>query len=248
MKEKVLSRDMFRRYLAETIGTFALLLFGCGARDMVGDTTDFAGILLVHFAFGLTIAAMIYTLSYISSAHFNPAITLGFWIAQFVGGFLAVGLHSLVLPTAKVLAAHYGATTPKISPIGALALEIVLTFFLMFVSMGTATDKRFKRENGGLTVGFVIIISGLFANSLSGGSMNPARSLVPAIFAGGDPLASSWIYIIGPILGAALAALIYEAIRGSEEYAKPVLDELPVRKKPVEQLELVKPHTVKNPL
>ena len=262
MNEKILSKDMFRRYAAEFIGTFALVFFGCGARSMVGDTTDFAGILLVHLAFGLTVAAMIYTLSYISSAHFNPAITLGFaiarrfpwrfvvpfWIAQFAGALCASTMHFLILPSEKVMAAHFGATTPKIGDFQAVVLEIALTFFLMYVSMGTATDKRFNRSEGGLTVGFIIIVSGLFANSLSGGSMNPARSLAPAVFAGGSALASVWIYFVGPIIGALIGALIYELIRGSEVHAKDVLEELPVKKKGVEQLKLPDADMVKNSL
>src|SRR5689334_9282831 len=231
-------RDMWRRYTAELIGTFALLFFGCGARSMVGETTDFAGILLVHLTFGLTIAAMIYCLSYLSSAHFNPAITLGFalarrfpwrhvvpyWIAQFAGALLALGLLALVIPD-RAQSAHYGATIAHIALLPSLGIETVLTSFLMLVSMASATDTRFHRADGGLTVGFTIIISGLFANSLTGGSMNPVRSIVPALFAGGVALDNVWLYVVGPLVGAALGALLYEALRGSEEHAKPALDE-----------------------
>jgi MIP family channel proteins len=243
--------DILRRYAAELIGTFALVFFGCGARAMVGDTDNFAGILMVHLAFGLTIAAMIYMLSYISAAVFNPAITLGFamtrrfpwrqvlpyWIAQFAGAILASGLHALLFPE-KAIAAHYGATTLKIGIVPGLVLETVLTFFLMMVSMGTATDKRFVRAEGGLTIGFVVIVSGLFANSLTGGSMNPARSLGPALFAGGEALSTLWLYFVGPFIGATLGALVYELIRGHEHHAKPVLDEFPVKKAEIKQQEL----------
>ncbi len=104
--------DVLRRYAAEFIGTFALVFFGCGTRIMVGDTNNPAGILVVHLAFGLTVAAMIYTLSYLSSAHFNPAITLGFaisrrfpwrhtipyWLAQFAGAICASGIHGILFP------------------------------------------------------------------------------------------------------------------------------------------------------
>lgn len=234
---------MLHRYGAELVGTFALVFFGCGARDMIGDTRNFAGILVVHLTFGLTVAAMIYIFSYISSAHFNPAVTLGFalarrfpwryvlpyWLAEVVGAFLAITAHALILPD-QATAAHFGATTPQIGPLPALTLEVILTFFLMLVSMGTATDKRFKRSEGGLTVGFTIIVAGLFGNSLSGASMNPARSLAPALFAGGFALSSLWIYIVGPLLGACLGALVYEILRGSETHAKDVLEELPVSK------------------
>ena len=239
---------MLRRYAAELIGTFALVFFGCGARDMVGDTSDFAGILLVHLAFGLTVAAMIYMFSYLSSAHFNPAITFGFalarrfpwryvlpyWLAQFIGGTLAIACHALFIGE-RASAAHYGATIPKVGIVAALGIEFVLTFFLMMVSMASATDKRFKRSDSGLTVGFTIIASGLMANSLSGASMNPVRSLAPALFAGGVALASSWIFIVAPLCGAALGAVIYELLRSNEEQAKPVLEELPVKKAALQQ-------------
>jgi MIP family channel proteins len=244
--------DALRRYAAEFIGTFALLFFGCGVRDMIGDTQDFAGILVVHLAFGLTIAVMIYMLSYISAAIFNPALTFGFavarrfpwrhvvpyWIAQFAGAICACGLHALLFPE-KAAAAHYGATMLKVGIVPGLIIETVLTFFLMMVNMGSATDKRFVRAQGGLTVGFTIIISGLLANSLTGGSMNPARSLGPAIFAGASALSTLWLYFVAPLLGAVIGALVYELIRGHEGHGKDVLDEWPVHKKDkFEQLQL----------
>ncbi len=232
--------DIVRRSFAEMIGTFALVFIGCTTRAMVGDTTNFAGILVVHLAFSLTIAAMIYTLSHISAAIFNPALTLGFaiagrfpwryvlpyWLAQFVGAVIAVALDLLILPQ-KAPAVHFGATQPKAGILPALAIEVILTFFLMLVNMAAATDKRFKRSDSGLTVGFVILVSGLMGNSLSGASMNPARSLGPALFAGGSPLASVWIYFVGPFIGAILAVMVYQAIRGGDGNVKDVLEELP---------------------
>lgn len=236
--------DILRRSVAELIGTFALVFIGCTTRAMVGDTTNFAGILVVHIAFALTIAAMIYTLSHISAAIFNPALTLGFavsgrfpwryvlpyWLAQFVGAALAVVLDLLILPQ-QASAVHFGATQPKVGFLPALVIEVILTFFLMLVNMAAATDKRFKRSDSGLTVGFVILVSGLMGNSLSGASMNPARSLVPALFAGGNPLASVWIYFVGPFIGAILAVGVYQAIRGGDENVKDVLEELPDEEK-----------------
>ena len=238
-----MSSLMLKRYAAEFMGTFALVFFGCGTRAFVGDGQNFAGILMVHIAFGFTIAAMIYTMSHISSAQFNPAITLGFaisrrfpwqyvlpyWLAEFLGALLASTVQFIIIPN-KAAAVHYGATTPKVGIIQAIVVEIVLTFFLMLVSMATATDKRFKRSDGGLTVGFVVLVAGLFANSLSGASMNPARSLAPALFAGGSVLTTVWIYFVGPLIGAVLGALAYELIRGSEENAKDALEEPPVKK------------------
>src|SRR5437773_10554293 len=143
--------DILRRCVAELIGTFALVFIGCTTRAMIGDTTNFAGILVVHLAFAFTIAAMIYTLSHISAAIFNPALTLGFavsgrfrlryvlpyWLAQFVGAALASGLDFLILPN-KAAAVHYGATMPKVGLLSALTVELVLTFFLMLVNMAAA--------------------------------------------------------------------------------------------------------------
>ncbi|HYK87081.1 MAG TPA: MIP/aquaporin family protein [Ktedonobacteraceae bacterium] len=232
---------MLRRYLAEFLGTFALVFFGCGTRDMVGDTTNFAGIFVVHAAFAFTVALMIYSVGYLSSAHFNPAISVGlaitrrfpwrfvlpYWLAQFAGAILAVTIHFIVMPD-KASAAHFGATIPKISVLPAILIEIILTFFLMFATMAAATDKRFKRADSGLTIAFTILVCGLMANSLSGASMNPARSLAPALFAGGDALSSLWIFFVGPLIGAILGGLVYEATRGSQQYAKGALEDLPV--------------------
>ena len=232
--------DILRRSIAEMIGTFALVFIGCTTRAMVGDTTNFAGILVVHLAFAFTIAAMIYTLSHISAAIFNPALTLGFavsgrfpwryvlpyWLAQFVGAVLAVALDLLLLPQ-KAPAVHFGATQPKAGLLPALVIEVILSFFLMLVNMAAATDKRFKRSDSGLTVGFVILVAGLMGNSLSGASMNPARSLGPALFAGGSSLANVWLYFVGPFVGVILAVAVYQAIRGGDGNVKDVLEEVP---------------------
>src|SRR5947209_5775285 len=235
-----MKRDILRLSAAEFLGTFALVFVGCSTRAMVGETTNPAGILVVHMAFAFTIATMIYTLSHISAAVFNPALTLGFavsgrfpwryvlpyWLAQFAGAIIAVALDLLLLPQ-KAPAVHFGATQPKAGILPALIIEVVLSFFLMLVNMASATDKRFKRSDSGLTVGFVILVSGLMGNSLSGASMNPARSLGPALFAGGSSLANVWLYVVGPFVGAMLAVAVYQAIRGGDGNAKDVLEGVP---------------------
>ncbi len=236
---------MLRRYIAEFLGTFALVFAGCGMRAMVGgDTHDFAGILMVHMVFAFTITSMIYTLTNISGAHFNPAITLGFatarcfpfryvlpyWFAQFGGALLASTLHFILLPE-KAAIAHYGANMPKIGIGQALGIEIVLTFFLMLVSMATGTDRRTNRGAAGIAVGLTVLLDGLFGNSLTGGSMNPARSLAPALFAGGSALGSVWIYFVAPVIGSLLAVVMYQKIRGGGKYIKGVPEELlPLRR------------------
>ncbi|MEO9056640.1 MAG: aquaporin, partial [Ktedonobacteraceae bacterium] len=154
---------------------------------------------------------------------------LPYWLTQFAGAILAIFIHFIILPD-KASMVHYGATIPKIGLLPAIVIEIVLTFFLMFATMAAATDKRFKRTDSGLTIGFIILVCGLMANSLSGASMNPARSLAPALFAGGNALGVLWIFFVGPPIGAILGALAYEAVRGSQVYAKGALEELPVKR------------------
>ncbi|HLZ80990.1 MAG TPA: aquaporin [Ktedonobacteraceae bacterium] len=251
-----MKNTLIQRCVAELIGAFALVFIGCTTRAMVGDTTNFAGILVVHLSFALTVAAMIYTLSHISAAVFNPALTLGFavagrfpwryvlpyWLAQFVGAIIAVALDLLILPQ-KAPAVHFGATQPKAGILSALIIEVILTFLLMLVNMAAATDKRFKRSDSGLTVGFVILVSGLMGNSLSGASMNPARSLAPALFAGGSSLANVWLYFLGPFVGAMMAVAVYQAIRGGDGNAKDVLEEVPGKKE--KHPEQSKPEKVK---
>jgi len=253
-----MSSAMLRRYLAEFVGTFLLVLMGGGVRAMGGDTRDFAGIFLVHITFGMTVLALIYTIGYISGAHFNPALTFGFalsrhfpwryvlpyWIVQIAGATFASLMH-LILLGDRAAAVHFAANKPLngVTPIQAVGIEVVLTFVLMFVNMGVATDRRVNRIVVGITVGFTILICGTFGNSLTGGSMNPARSLGPAFFGGPEVLSQVWIYIIGPIIGATIAALLFEVLRGGKQFSKGVPESLdPVHPKTDEEVneELVK--------
>ncbi len=222
---------MWKRYAAECIGTFFLVMMGTGVRAMVGgDTKDFAAILLVHLTFGLTIIVMTNTLTDVSGAHLNPSITLGFavarifpwryvlpyWLAQFLGATAASALQLLLFP-GPAIHAHFGATIPHVDIGQALGIEALLTFFLMFANMGIATDKRISSAIVGFSIGFVVLADGLFGNSLTGGSMNPARSLGPALFAGGPALASLWIYFVAPFVGSIIAALLYQLIREGKD-------------------------------
>jgi len=247
-----MSTAMLRRYVAEFVGTFMLVFMGTTARAIAGDTANPAGILMVHITFGLTILVMIYTLGYISGAHFNPALTFGFalsrhfpwryvapyWVSQILGATCASFLESLLL-SSRAAVVHFGANKPidGTTTLQALGVEIVLTFLLMFVNMGVATDRRNYRIVCGLSIGFTVLICGLVGNSLSGGSMNPARSLGPAFFGGPEVLSQVWIYIVGPVIGAVIGALLFEFLRGSERYSKGVPEELnPRHPKPEEQV------------
>jgi len=223
---------MWQRYSAEFVGTFAYVFFGCGVRILQGNGQGVQDRLVIYLTFGLTLFVMTYALSHISGAPFNPAITFGlavvrrfpwryvlpYWVAQVSGALLATFLHFLLLSN-KAVASGFGATVPTVGIVQAVVIEALITFFLMLVAMSTATDRRINRALVGLATGMTISLGGIFAGPLTGGSMNPARSLAPAVFAGGSALASAWIYWVGPLAGAVLGALVYEVLRGGEEHA-----------------------------
>jgi MIP family channel proteins len=204
-----------------------------------GDTHDLAGVLQVHMAFGFTIAVMVYTFSRISGAHFNPAITFGFamarrfpwrqvlpyWLAQFAGAIFASAMHFLLLGN-DAASAHFAATLPHTGYAQAVVIELILTFLLMMVSMAVATDRRVSSAVAGIAVGLTVLLDGLVGNFLTGGSMNPARSFGPALFAGPEALGTYWIYVLGPLIGALIAAGLYELLRGDKKSVKYVPEEL----------------------
>ncbi|MBI3353602.1 MAG: aquaporin [Nitrospirae bacterium] len=204
-----------KKYAAELFGTFALVFAGTGAitvNDVTGGAISHVGIALT---FGLVVMAMIYALGDISGAHFNPAVTFGFWIArrfpgrsvlpyifcQSLGALLAsLSLHLLFIEQPTL-----GATFPAGTALQSFVLEAILTFFLMFVILNVSTGAKEKGLMAGTAIGSVIAFEALFAGPISGASMNPARSLGPAIVTG--QLNSLWIYLTAPILGAYLAII-----------------------------------------
>ena len=209
-----------RSLLAEAIGTFALVFAGCGA-IMVDAKTHALGHVGVAICFGLVIMVMIYAVGHISGAHFNPAVTLAFatsrhfpalrvpayWAAQLAGALAA----ALVLRTSLGDVAHVGATLPSGSDGQALLWEGVLTFFLMFVIIAVATDTRAVGEAAAIAIGGTVGLDAMFGGPITGASMNPARSLGPAIAAG--DLTSVWVYLTAPFLGAVAAAAAYRFLR-----------------------------------
>jgi aquaporin NIP len=217
-----------RLLAAEFVGTFALVFAGAGA-VMVDAKTHALGHVGVAFSFGLVIMAMIYAVGHISGAHFNGAVTfafaltrhfpwrraIGYWCAQLLGAIAAAALLRGSLGNI----AHVGATLPSGSQGQSFLWELVLSFFLMFVIMAVATDTRAVGEAAAIAIGGTIGLDAMFGGPISGASMNPMRSLGPALVSG--DLHALWLYILAPIAGASIGALAYQLIRGEEIAAEP---------------------------
>jgi len=217
-----------RALVAELIGTFALVFAGAGA-IMVDAKTHALGHVGVAIAFGLVIMVMIYAVGHVSGAHFNPAVSFAFaltrhfpwpragayWLAQAAGALIAAAILRSSLGNLQ----HVGATLPAGSQAQSLLWETVLTFFLMFVIMSVATDTRAVGEAAAIAIGGTVGLDAMFGGPISGASMNPARSLGPALVSG--DLHALWLYVAAPLLGAALGALAYQFVRG--EHPRPVM-------------------------
>lgn len=219
----------YSQLAAEFWGTFALVFAGTGA--IVIDGVSGGGVTHVGVAltFGLIVMAMIYTLGDVSGAHFNPAVTIAFaaarrleWgrvapyiAAQCAGALVASGVLKLLFPASRTL----GATLPAGPAMQSFVLELLLTAILMFVILNVSTGAKEKGLTAGLVVGAVIGLEAMFAGPICGASMNPARSLAPALVSG--DLASLWIYLVGPTLGAVLGVLAFATVRDAPERAAP---------------------------
>jgi aquaporin Z len=213
-----------RKLAAEVTGTFFLTFVAAGGAMVTALDPAVVTVPAQAAASGLAVMAMIYTISAVSGAHINPAVTLGFalrgafpwrlvpayWVAELVGAWLA----ALVLQGAIGDVAHLGTNQPLYGASHAFAMEVVLTTLLVSVILGTASHHAVVGKNAAIAVGGTVALSGLFSHPISGASMNPARSLGPAIASG--HLQNSWIYVAGPFLGAAMAVVIARVIHGGE--------------------------------
>lgn len=223
-----------KKYLAEFFGTLVLVFFGCGTAVVCGGFTGgtgvgFLGVTAIALAFGLAIVAAAYAIGDVSGCHVNPAVSLavfingkmslkdfiGYVIAQVAGALAGSGILAIVCANSDLSGAGangFGsASGVNLSMTGAIIVEIVLTFVFVMTILGVTSNEKTSHMAGiviGLTLTFVHIIG----IPLTGTSVNPARSLAPAIFAGGEALGQVWVFIVAPLVGAALAAVVFKYV------------------------------------
>ncbi|GAB5399998.1 MAG: hypothetical protein Aureis2KO_15830 [Aureisphaera sp.] len=210
-----------KKYIAEAIGTFALVFCGTGAiviNEFTGGTVGHLGIAIT---FGLIVMGMIYAFGDISGAHINPAVTIAFayakkfpWkevpaycISQILGALAASGLLLFFFPDNELL----GSTVPQIDVLRVFLFEVLLTFFLMLVIINVSTGSKEIGVIAGIAIGGIVLLEALFAGPITGASMNPARSLAPALVSG--HLQHVWIYLTSPIIGAILAVISCKLVK-----------------------------------
>ena len=219
--------NQFKKYFAELIGTFVLVFMGCGSAMYLGCGPD-GGHLAVAFAFGLSIVAMAYSIGNVSGCHINPAVSLamlirgklslsdflGYVAAQIVGAVGAAGLlvllRSFGIPDLTGGLGTNGVANAG-GVIGALLVEIVLTCIFIFVILGVTSDES-KGSVAGIVIGLTLTFVHIVGIPLTGTSVNPARSIGPAIFNGGSSLSDVWVFIVGPFVGSILAAALFSLI------------------------------------
>ena len=219
-----------KKYIAECIGTFVLTFLGCGAAVSLSCGTDAASVVGTAIAFGLAVVAMAYTIGGVSGCHINPAITLGclvtgrisckdsigYIVGQVIGAIIA-GVALFYLYPGSGLGANGIGAGCNGCWCTALAVEIILTALFVLVVLG-ATHKTNGATNNfaGLAIGLSLILIHLVGIYFTGTSVNPARSIGPAIFAGGEALANLWIFIVGPFVGALVAAVLWKVVETKE--------------------------------
>ena len=221
--------SLMKKYVAECIGTFVLTFLGCGTAMFLGCNTP-AGVVGTAIAFGLTVVAMAYTIGGISGCHINPAITfgvalsgrmkwgeaIGYWIGQIIGAIIAGALLLLLTKVVTAPDLTGGLGTNGVANAGgvggALLVEFIATFIFVLVVLGTTDAKKGAGNLAGLAIGLTLILVHLVCINLTGTSVNPARSIGPALFVGGEALANVWVFILAPMVGGACAAGVWKAL------------------------------------
>ncbi|KAG2689310.1 hypothetical protein I3843_09G131900 [Carya illinoinensis] len=215
-----------QKLIAEVMGTYFLIFAGCAAVVVNLNNEKVVTLPGISLVWGLAVMVLVYSVGHISGAHFNPSVTIAFatckrfpWkqvppyiIAQVLGSTLAIGSLRLIFSGEEN---RFPGTIPAGSDMQSLVLEFIITFYLMFIISGVATDNRAIGELAGLAVGSTVLLNVLFAGPISGASMNPARSLGPAIVH--RQFKGIWVYMVGPILGAISGAWVYNLIRFTDK-------------------------------
>ncbi len=223
-----------KKYLAELVGTFVLTFLGCAAAVSLNCGSDTASVVGTAFAFGLSVVAMAYTIGGISGCHINPAITLGVFLSgrmtakdcgmymlfQVIGGLLAGAVLAGIVATAPDFAGGTttGANACSVSQTNGFVVELVLTCLFVLVVLGATSKTNGATNNfAGLAIGLSLILIHLVGIHYTGTSVNPARSIGPALFEGGRALSDLWVFIVAPLCGGALAALIWKVIEPAKQ-------------------------------
>jgi len=225
-----------KRYLTEFIGTFWLVLGGCGSAALAAAFPEVGiGLLGVSFAFGLTVLTIAYSLGHISGAHLNPAVSVGLWIggrfsardlipyivSQILGAIAAAAVLQFIITgngsaIGGFAANGYGEHSPgKYSMEAALVTEIVMTFMFLMIILGS-TDKKSPIGFAGLAIGLALTLIHLISIPVTNTSVNPARSISQALFVGGWALSQLWLFVVAPVIGAILAGLVYKFISSED--------------------------------
>ncbi|MCR5186973.1 MAG: MIP family channel protein [Clostridia bacterium] len=222
-----------KKYICEFIGTFILVFLGCGSAAIAGSTLGTLGIAL---AFGLAIVAIAYSVGKVSGGHVNPAVSLamfinkkldkkdfcGYVVAQVLGAIVGAACLSLIISTTTLVDPGLGTngfgnnSTVGISMIGALFVEIIATFIFVLAILGVTSDEK-NGSVAGIVIGLVLTLIHIVVIPLTGTSVNPARSLGPALLVGGEALTQVWVFIVAPLVGAALAAYVWSFVEKEEK-------------------------------
>lgn len=233
--------NSMKKYIAECIGTMVLVTLGCGTAMLVGCSSENgSGYILTAFAFGLVIVGMAYCVGNISGCHINPAVSTGVWVSgemstkdylcyivsQCIGAFAGAGLLAAIFKLGKVKDMTGGFGSNGLSGVGnsaaaGILVEAVLTFVFVFVILGVTSKKANHGSFAGLVIGFTLVLVHILGIGLTGTSVNPARSFGPALVAlidgNADPMKCLYVFIVGPIIGAAIAAVVYKFLESSKE-------------------------------
>ena len=225
-----------KRYISELIGTMVLVLFGCGNAAIAGSDLGTFGIAM---AIGLSVVAMAYVIGDISGCHVNPAVSIGMWIDgrletkdllvyivfQFIGAIIGIALLVMIINSAPSLGGYaatglgqngFGsASSVGLDVVGAILVEIILTFVFVFTVLGV-TKKAENATVAGIVIGLTLAFVHILGIPLTGTSVNPARSLAPALFLGGQALQQVWVFILAPVVGAVIAGILFKGLTSED--------------------------------